>query len=663
MEIDNVKTFPFEILQYVLPCPMPAGNPSFFSKKYADIICTFDIETTALDDIQQSVLWHWQACIDGMLCVGRTWEEYKEFLDKVDQYLPKGICFVQYVHNLSYEFQFLRAIHDFQPDEVFCMTGRKVVKCNIGNRFEFRCSYVLTNMSLRELLNKMHVEHKKTEMDYSVKRYSWTEISKSDMDYCIADVLGLYEALKKMFKSDRSTLQTVPMTSTGYVRTDFKRAMRKGGFLSEVHDCSPSYEVYLMIRRAFRGGDTHANRLYTSVIVGDEDHLISSWDRSSSYPDVICNYPYAIKPWVKQRITKLEQLEDGFPYLLEIKFTNIEVADQFECAPYIPVHKCFELERYIADNGRVLEAKSLIFYCTDIDLQILKDQYKWESAVVLKCFRSEYGMLPEAMREVTLEYYRRKTEWKGLPQYETEYNRAKQKINAVYGMTATNPIRTNLKFNGTDFDIVPMNEEEELRKANKKAFTCYAWGCWVTAWARLQLHRARKLVGNTKFLYCDTDSVKFIGDVDFTELNAELQALSEKHGAYADDPNGVRHYMGVFEQEKSMKRFCSLGAKKYAYEDMDGKLHITIAGVSKEGAEELGKLENFKEGFVFHDSAGMEAVYNDHWHEPVVIDGHTVEIPPNIYLHQSEYTLGLTVDYIDIFKLTQEQYDRIMKTR
>lgn len=228
---------------------------------------------------------------------------------------------------------------------------------------------------------------------------------------------------------------------------------------------------------------------------------------------------------------------------------------------------------------------------------------------------------------------------------------------------SANPIRTSLRFNGVDFDVVPMNEEEELVKANKKAFTQYAWGCWITCYARLALHRARKLVGNTKFLYCDTDSVKFIGDVDFTALNAELQALSEKHGAFADDPNGVRHYMGVFEKEASMKRFCSLGAKKYAYEDMSGKLHITIAGVSKEGAEELGCLENFQEGFVFHDSAGMEAVYNDHWHDPVEIDGHVVEIPPNIYLHKSTYVLGLTVDYKELFHLTQEQFDRIMKTR
>lgn len=102
MDIDTVETFPFDILQYIRPCRMPAGHPSTYQKQYADIITTFDIETTALDDIQQSVLWHWQVCVDGMLCVGRTWEEFKLFLKGVDENLPKDLCFVMYVHNLSY---------------------------------------------------------------------------------------------------------------------------------------------------------------------------------------------------------------------------------------------------------------------------------------------------------------------------------------------------------------------------------------------------------------------------------------------------------------------------------------------------------------------------------------------------------------------------------
>lgn len=228
-------------------------------------------------------------------------------------------------------------------------------------------------------------------------------------------------------------------------------------------------------------------------------------------------------------------------------------------------------------------------------------------------------------------------------------------------MMATNPVRTKLVFNGIDFSVQECNEAEELAKTNSKSFVSYSWGCWCTSIARKKLQCAIDLCGH-KFIYCDTDSVKYVGTVDFTELNAEIQALSEKHKAYADDPKGNRHYLGVYEPDAHYKRFVTLGAKKYAYEDDNGKLHITISGVSKNGAEEMGCLENFKEGFIFRENAGMEAVYNDHWHDPVIIDGHTVEIPPNIYLHKSTYELGLTGDYKKLFYLTQESFDRIMKT-
>lgn len=240
-------------------------------------------------------------------------------------------------------------------------------------------------------------------------------------------------------------------------------------------------------------------------------------------------------------------------------------------------------------------------------------------------------------------------------------------------MCATNPVRTSLVFNGHDFDVKEVDEREELEKANKKSFTVFAWGCWCTAWARWWLEKAIRLCGD-QFVYCDTDSVKFVGKVDFKELNAEIQAQSERHQAYADDSAGVRHYLGVYECESkkdadgnylpTYKRFCTLGAKKYAYEDMDGKLHITISGVSKGGAAELGRLENFQEGFIFRESAGQEAAYNDDcMDEPLEIDGHLITVSPNIYLSQSEYTLGLTLEYKRLFYLTQEDFYKLIRTR
>lgn len=300
-------------------------------------------------------------------------------------------------------------------------------------------------------------------------------------------------------------------------------------------------------------------------------------------------------------------------------------------------------------------------YMTDIDLKILTSMYVFDSAVIIDSWRSEYGMLPAAMRDVTMDYYRKKTELKGVAGQEVYYTKAKNKLNSIYGMCATNPVRTTIVFNGHDFAVKDDDPEDELKKANRKAFTVFAWGCWCTAYARLLLQRAINLCGH-KFIYCDTDSVKYVGDVDFTALNDELTKLSERNAAYADDPAGVRHYLGVYEHDAEYQRFATLGAKKYAYEDENGQFHITIAGVSKSGAAEMESIENFREGFIFKDSAGIEAWYNDDWHDPVTVDGHEIEIPPNIYLKQSSYVLGLTLEYKKLFHLTQEQYDKIMKT-
>ena len=476
---DTADTFPYDILKYIRKAGYAAGHPKFHRKSYADIICTFDIEATNMDEIKQAVMYHWQACIDGLICVGRTWEDFERFLSGIDQWLPKGMCLVFYVHNLGYEFQFLRAIHDFTEDEVFCLGGRKVAKCEIGSRFEFRCSYCLTNMSLREFLKKMGVEHQKTELDYSVRRFPWTPLSDQELEYCIIDVLGLYEALRKMFKADKNTIANVPLTSTGYVRADFKKAMRDGGFLPMVRECKPSYDVYLALRRAFRGGNTHANRCYTGIILEN----VTSYDRASSYPDVLVNMPYPVRPFVRDHTTDPDELLDGFPYVMCVDFFDMDLQDPFWGCPYLSIHKCYNLQGAINDNGRVVRAKRFQTWLTDIDLAIVRQQYKWSRAMITTCYRSEYGLLPAAMKEVTMDYYRRKTELKGVEGQEVYYNKAKNKLNSIYGMCATNPVRTSLVFNGHDFTVKEVDEKAELEKANKKSFTVFAWGCWCTAWA------------------------------------------------------------------------------------------------------------------------------------------------------------------------------------
>ena len=199
------------------------------SKNYLDIVTAFDIETTRLPDIEQSFMyiWQFQYGLDQTV-TGRTWEEFFSFLQKIADHIRDVAWLVVYVHNLSFEFQFLKGMYDFQPEEVFATESRKVLKCTMFDCIEFRCSYYLTNMPLSKFLLKYNVENKKLsgeEFDYSKIRYPWSPLTAREMEYCINDVKGLVQALYMQMRSDGDTIQSIPLTATGYVRRDVKKAM------------------------------------------------------------------------------------------------------------------------------------------------------------------------------------------------------------------------------------------------------------------------------------------------------------------------------------------------------------------------------------------------------------------------------------------------------
>ena len=124
------------------------GNQSGKKDRYKDIITAFDIETTRIREIEQSVMYVWQWAFDDDLCVvGRTWEEFLYLADNLAYILPDGVKLVAYVHNLSYEFSFLSGIYDFKPEDVFCMDSRKILKCTMFGKIEFSgCGYPKTAM-------------------------------------------------------------------------------------------------------------------------------------------------------------------------------------------------------------------------------------------------------------------------------------------------------------------------------------------------------------------------------------------------------------------------------------------------------------------------------------------------------------------------------------
>lgn len=658
--IYNIDNFPYNLIKESAIQKRRKGNQGRRNNErcYKNLFCAFDIETTNDLTINQAFMYIWQFQIEDCTVIGRSWEEYFEFIGKICAQLEDDVYLMVYVHNLSFEFSFLKGIYDFKTEEVFSILPRKVLKCEMFDHIEYRCSYLLTNMGLAAFTKKMGVEEKLSgeEFDYYIIRYPWTKLTDQELLYCIVDVRSLVKALKVYFSIEHDNFYTIPLTSTGFVRRDVKRAMRRYN-RNDLKSQLPDYEVFKILREAFRGGNTHANRYYSEQILEN----VSSFDRVSSYPDVQINELFPMGVWIHEEEADFERVirkiyKQNRACLIRVAFRNIRLTDPLFGCPYIPKHKCRNLVKHDNDNGRILYAEYLEISLTDIDLKIILGEYSFDSAFVIDFYHTRYGRLPKPMRDVVSKYYQDKTELKNVKGSELYYMLSKNKLNSIYGMCVQSPVKQNIIYSDGLFEMAAESEVDLLEKSNKKAFLSYAWGVWTTARAREQLEIAIKMTGNN-FVYCDTDSVKFIddGSVSFTEYNKQRMKDSLKNGGTATDRNGKTYYLGLYDNEGTYKQFITMGAKKYAFVDQEGILHITVAGVGKsKGAKELekaGGLKSFKEGFIFHEAGGIESVYNDFPEiDHIIREGREIRITSNVLIRTSTYTLGITGEYRKILQ-------------
>ncbi|MBP5412807.1 MAG: hypothetical protein J6Y47_06115 [Bacteroidales bacterium] len=698
----------------------PKGNPGTKNpRQYMAITTAFDIETTYLEDVQESIMYIWQFQLGEELTVyGRTWDEFRRFIKKLKSAMPENMWLVCYVHNLSYEIQYLKSIYHFQPSEVFAIASRKALKADMSGFIELRCSYKLTNMSLDSFTQRMNVEHKKlsgAEFNYNKKRFPWTKLTARELQYCINDVQGLVEAVNAKMALDGDTLATIPLTSTGYVRREVKNAIRNSGkHHNFIRSMLPDWELYQAIDRAIAGGYCHASRWFSM----DTVYNVLSSDRSSSYPAVMCNRQFPMS-----KFTKIEKCDLNSEYigrcrtirnkalLLDMRFINIRLRNPYYPCPYLSANKCRNIEGmelikeqrkngkpktfYWEDNGRIIRAKSLDVTITDVDLDLIQQIYVWDSSIIMNGWYASYDYLPDCITDLVRKYYTDKTELKGVPGQELFYDKQKALLNSIFGMMCQRLVKRQPVFTMTDDwpDDMTKTDEQLFYEANQKAFVCYQWACWVTAWARYELFAGINLIENTPgahFVYCDTDSVKYIGQVDWTEYNNARIEECKKTGSFATDPKGITHYMGVFESENNpvtgyaYLQFRTMGAKKYAYisdyttreertikiGDKDykytyirpGACHVTVSGVNKKlGGIELDEnngLESFEEGFTFVKAGGTESVYSDKprmkWYRK---GQHKAEITANVSILPSTYTLGISGEYDRILRYEENYID------
>ena len=652
-------------------------------------IYTFDIETSSyyeldgkiypaikydsLDDkekqraIKHAHMYIWMFGINGTVYYGRTWQEFKCFLERLEKSV--FVTKLVFVHNLAFEFQFLKSVFHF--DEVSARKSRNVIYAVMRDfNITFRCTYMMSNVALEYLPKMFHLDVNKQvgDLDYSLIRNPNTPLSSKELNYCEYDCLVLYEYLKKEI-DEYGDVNKIPKTNTGKVRRELQEITRKNykyrRMVGKAINTDPI--VYNRLCECFLGGYTHANWIYADTLLED----IDSYDIASSYPYVLCTFKYPNSEFRKSKIKRKEQMLSELAYIVVVRFKNVRCKYNNS---FISASKCRNLRGASYDNGRLIEAKEFEITLTDIDFYFYLDTYECEYEI-LEAYYASKSYLPKTLINFILDKYVGKTELKGVEGKEMEYSRTKSMYNSIYGMSVTNEIRDNVEYSDLDgiWQEIPLTNEEileKLQKQKKKAFLSFSYGVWVTAYARDNLLR-RVIELDDYVVYCDTDSIKLVQGYDknvFLEYNKSVESNIEfvcnsldinKNKFAPKDIKGKHHMMGLFELETeddhiyTYDKFITQGAKKYAYE-IDGEIKITVAGVPKKGCSALHDLNDFRDNFIFQykDTGKNLVMYTENQPEIVVTDylGLTYSIKDisGCCILPNSYKLGKSLDYANL---------------
>lgn len=659
------------------------------SKKVDNTIYTFDIESTSYlildgkiisaseylnlneEDREKALpcacMYIWQFSINETVYYGRTWEEFKSFLDRIESNcdLKKYI----FVHNLSFEFQFFAS--QFKIKSVMSRKSRKVMAAKLLDyNIEFRCTYYMSNVSLAYLpkLFNLNVQKMVGDLDYSKLRTPATKMTKTELGYCEHDCLVVYEYIKMELVKYKS-VNRIPMTSTGKVRKELQSLVMRDYEYRRITRGSINIKpsVYNMLVDAFAGGYTHANYMYTDEVIPNVD----SYDETSAYPYVMVTSKFPMSEFKECHIKTVDDMIENYAYLLKVTFRNIK------CKYYnnfISASKCNNIVGALFDNGRIVSAKEVTITITDIDFRFFLDVYDIESYEINESYYAIYKYLPKKFINFILEKYVNKTKFKNVKGKELDYVKEKNKFNSLYGMTVTNMIRDEVNFDNitgwSESELTDSLIFDKLLEEKEKAFLSFSWGVWVTAYARDNLLR-RMILLDPYVVYSDTDSLKCAQGYDakvFDEYNQSVikkiqkvsSALNIPFENYApEDSKGVKHLLGIFECETgagrkyTYDRFITQGAKKYCVE-IDGQIEITVSGVPKSGNKCLKRIEDFRDDLVFdYKYTNKQTImYNDNQSPVDIVDylgvKYKVDDKSGCCLLPTTYKLGKSLDYANL---------------
>ena len=635
---------------------------------YYDISCALDTETTNLiidDDHKYSWIYIFQIMIGDTFITCRTFDELADvFLNlKLTYGLNEKHRIIIYVHNLPFEFQFMRT--EFRFSECLARKNRTVFKVFFDDYgIEFRDSLILSGMNLAKTAeNLTWPEHSsirklKGDLDYNKIRLPCTPLTPTEMGYCYNDVKIICCYIDEQRKQ-YGNITKIPLTNTGRVRREVKKSCFRKGTDPKTHKKRIPYKdlmkrltlevrEYGYAKQAFLGGYTHANAIYSKKLLAN----VHSIDFTSSYPTVMMSekYPMSKGKYIKLNMDNYTEFETYLNQCERVAVVMVELWD-IETKPdipddYISCSRLYERgEQIMNNNGRVHKADYVQLIVTSVDLAQIVSCYNYSKIHIIDGYFYYVDYLPKEIIESVLEFYEKKTTLKGVKGQEAEYLLKKGMLNSCYGMCVTD-------FGADDeqctydkgWETVKADKAERVAKYNDNPnrFLFYVWGIFVTAYARNNLFNGIKSIGRD-YVYCDTDSIKFL-NMDAHKAYIEdytrniIRKCTECLERWDLDPamlapknqKGVEKPIGIWDYEGKYDHFKTNGCKRYLTE-IDGEFDLTCAGLPEnKGVTELTRNgTNVDDVFAgFNDDFKVDAensdklahFYNDDPYEIEVVD-------------------------------------------
>jgi len=640
---------------------------------YYDISCALDTETTNWivdDEHKYAWIYIFQIMIGDTFITCRTFAELADvFLNlKLTYGLNEKHRIVIYVHNLPFEFQFMRT--EFRFSECLARKNRTVFKVFFDDYgIEFRDSLILSGMNLAKTAeNLTWPEHKsirklKGDLDYNKIRLPCTPLTPTEMAYCYNDVKIICCYIDEQ-RDHYGNITKIPLTNTGRVRGEVKKNCFRKVTDPKTHKKRIPYKdlmkrltldaaEYGYAKQAFLGGYTHANARYSKKLLAD----VHSIDFTSSYPTVMISEKYPMSKGTKITLN-MNSYAEFETYLNQcngvecerVAVVKVELWD-IETKPdipddYISYSRLYEKgEQIMNNNGRVHKADYVQLIVTSVDLAQIVSCYNYSKIHIIAGYFYYVDYLPKEIVESVLEFYVAKTELKGVKGKEAEYLLKKGMLNSCYGMCVTDFGADEEQCTyDKGWETIKTDKAECVAKYNDNPnrFLFYVWGIFVTAYARNNLFNGIKTIGRD-YVYCDTDSIKFL-NMDAHKAYIEdynrniIRKCTECLERWDLDPamlapknqKGVEKPIGIWDYEGKYDHFKTNGCKRYLTE-INGEFDLTCAGLPEnKGIAELTRngtnvddvFARFNDDFKVdaENSGKLAHFYNDVPFEIEVVD-------------------------------------------